>query len=76
MPAWDNVGMYTESQRPATELLLPSDFGRIAGITPAQVRVLTARGILIAAATTPGGVHLYTRSAAEDCAAVRERRRR
>jgi hypothetical protein len=68
--------MNNQTTRPATELLLPADVGRIAGITSATVRALTARGRLIAAAMTPGGVHLYTRETAKQYAAERAARRR
>lgn len=56
------------------EYLTASDVGRIAGVTPAAVRAMTARGRLPVAAVTVGGVHLYTRKTAERYAAERSTR--
>ena len=58
-----------------TELLLSSDVAKASGgdITPSGVRQAADRGRLRTALRTPGGVRLFTRQAAEEFLASRDR---
>jgi len=65
-----------DETKPATEYLTAADVRRVVGVTPAAVRALAARGKLIPAAVTVGGVHLYTHQTAERYAAEGAARQR
>jgi len=43
-----------------SQLLTPSDVGRVLGVTPAAVRHMARRGALRVAATTRGGNRLFS----------------
>ena len=55
---------------------LASDAARVLGVTPGAIRAAVARGRIVPAAYTPGGVALYTLEEIERYGRERKRRRR